>query len=235
VPKSFLATTVGIPGLTKPDVLTLTSAKSSPPHRMLLEAPYNQEQNCERRGNDVTPPHPASPGDSTSMFHSSCKQTNRTEPANTPFIESTSQPRSSLSNPAPSSGHTSAFSQTTFDSNVFEGPSSSSTAQGQYQMMMFDTAQGAIQVPVDMQAASRVADKKRKQNADASHRFRQRRKEKEQETREKFDILEALIRERTEERDHYRQERDYFRNVALSNRVPTQPRPLSPRRRCHAW
>ena len=180
MPKSFLATTVGVPRLTKPDVPTLTSAKSSPLHRTLLEAPYHQKPNCERHGNDATPPHPASPGDSTSMYHSSCKQTNRTEPANTPFIESTGQPRLSLSNPFPSSGHTSALSQTTFDSNVFEGRSLSSTAQGQYQMMMFDTAQGAIQVPLDVQATSRVADKKRKQNANASHKFRQRRKEKEE-------------------------------------------------------
>jgi len=232
VPKSSLATTVGIPGLTKPDVPILTLAKSSPPHHMLLEAPYYREQNCERRGNDATPPHPASLGDSTSIYHSSCKQTNRTEPAHTPFIEFTGQPQSSLSNPFPSSGHASVFSQTTFDPNVFEVPSSSSTAQSQYRMMMLDTAQGPIQVPVDVQASSRVAKEKRKRNATASHKFRQRRKEREQEVSGHISRLEAHIRMMAEEVDYYRQERDYFRNVALSNCIPIQPRPLSPRRRC---
>jgi len=89
---------VGIPGLTKPDIPTLTSAKSSPPHHIGLEAPYQQEQNFESQGIDATPPQPAFPGDSISTYHSSRQQTNRTEPAYIPFMEFTGQPRSSLSN-----------------------------------------------------------------------------------------------------------------------------------------
>ena len=230
VPQSFSATTVVMSGLTKPDVPTLTSAKRSPPHHMGLEAPYHQGQNFKRHDIDATPPQPAPPDDSTP------KQTNRTEPVYGPFMEFTDQPRSSLFNPIPSSGHGSAYLQTSFDSNIFEGPSSSSTAQSQHhQIMMLDTAQGAIQIPVDMQAASQAADEKRKRNATASHNFRQRRKLREQKARENIDRLEAKIREIAEERDYYRKERDYFQNVAFYSHIPIESRPLSPKRRRHGW
>ena len=235
VPMSFPATTAVIPGLRRPHVPSLTSAKGFPPQHMNLEAPYHQEQDSRRHDIDATPPQPAFPDDSTSTYHSSPKQTNRTEPVHAPSMGFAGQPQSSLSNPILSSGHESAFLQASFDSNVFEGPSSSSTSQSQYQIMKFDTTQGAIQVLVDKQAASKVADEKRKRNATASHNFRQRRKEKERETRENIDRLEAHIREVIEERDHYRRERDYFQNVALYNRIPIEPRPLSPRRRHYAW
>ena len=70
--------------------------------------------------------------------------------------------------------------------------------------MKFDTAQSAIQVLIDKQTASKVADEKRKRNARASYTFRQRRKEKEQETKDNTDRLKAQIREVTVERDYYR-------------------------------
>ncbi len=223
VPKSLSAATVAVPGLTKPEIPTLTSAICSPPHHMGLEAPDNEEQNFRRHDIDATLPQPASSDDTTSSYHLSHKLTNRTK-----------QPQSSLSNSIPSSAHASAFLRTSFDS--------SSTAQSQYQIMMLDTAQGAIQVPVDVQAASKVADEKRKRNATASHNFRQRRKEKERETRESTDRLKAQIRkiaeerdDYREERDHYRNERDYFQNVAFYNHIPIESRPLSPRRRRHGW
>ncbi|KAL8778681.1 MAG: hypothetical protein Q9213_007295 [Squamulea squamosa] len=111
------------------------------------------------------------------------------------------------------------------------GPVSSSTAQSPYQMMTLDTDQGPIQVPVDVQAASKVADEKRKRNATASHRFRQRRKEKERETSQNIEKLESQIGQLAAEKDFYRQERDYFRS--LVSRSPGQAhltaRPPSPR------
>lgn len=99
----------------------------------------------------------------------------------------------------------------------FDGPPGSSTGGGSYQMMTLDTENGPIQVPVDVQAASKVADEKRKRNATASHRFRQRRKEKERETSQNIAKLEQQIREMEEEREHYRRERDYFREMATRN------------------
>ncbi len=115
---------------------------------------------------------------------------------------------------------------------AFEVPTSKTAAQSQYQMMALETEH--IQVPINVQAASKVADEHRKRNATASHRFRQRRKEKERETSEKIAKLEAQVRETAEERDHYLKERDHFRDVALRHRLPIAPRPPSPRRRWHA-
>ncbi|KAL8995180.1 MAG: hypothetical protein Q9169_005039 [Polycauliona sp. 2 TL-2023] len=112
------------------------------------------------------------------------------------------------------------------------GPvSSSSAAQSPYQMMTLDTDQGPIQVPVDVQAASKVADEKRKRNATASHRFRQRRKEKERETSQNIDKLESQIGQLAAEKDFYRQERDYFRSLVSRNpgQAHLTARPPSPR------
>lgn len=113
-------------------------------------------------------------------------------------------------------------------------PSAMSWAQGsQQQMLTLDTGQGPIQVPVDVQAASRMADDKRKRNAGASARFRQRRKEKEREASQTIGRLEQQIRDLTEEREFYRHERDHFRQIVigLPGHAPPQPRPMSPARR----
>ncbi|KAL8857932.1 MAG: hypothetical protein Q9178_005551 [Gyalolechia marmorata] len=111
------------------------------------------------------------------------------------------------------------------------GPVSSTTAQSPYQMMTLDTDQGPIQVPVDVQAASKVADEKRKRNATASHRFRQRRKEKERETSQNIEKLESQIGQLAAEKEFYRQERDYFRSLVSRNasQAHLTARPPSPR------
>ena len=100
-----------------------------------------------------------------------------------------------------------------------------------YHLMTLNTEQGPIQVPVDVQAASKVADEKRKRNATASHRFRQRRKEKERETSQNIAKLEHQVRELAEEKEFYRMERDFFRSVAKNHpgQPPIGPRPTSPR------
>ena len=82
-------------------------------------------------------------------------------------------------------------------------------------------------MPLDIQAASKVADENGKRNAIASHRFRERRKEKDQ-------GLEAQLREMTEEKEYYRRERDFLQDVVLRYRIPIPPRPLPPRRKRHA-
>ena len=105
--------------------------------------------------------------------------------------------------------------------------------QATYQLFTLDTPRGPIQVPVDVQAASKVADEKRKRNAGASARFRQRRKEKERESSQTIANLESKIRSLDEEKEYYRMERDYFRGVVYS--TPGQqhipPRVPSPRHR----
>lgn len=168
---------------------------------------------------------PASQSNSPSTTYSSYSRFSNTPPALHATV-ATTQPSSffhqTYNDPNPGSNGTRPKGS--------YGSLSSSAAQNGYQLMTLDTEQGPIQVPIDVQAASKVADEKRKRNATASHRFRQRRKEKERETSNNIAKLEHQIREIAEEREFYRMERDYFRTVACNK--PGQPyitRPPSPR------
>lgn len=102
--------------------------------------------------------------------------------------------------------------------------------QPAYQMTL-ETDQGPMVVPVelDLQQASKTADEKRKRNAGASARFRQRRKEKEKEASHTIASLQQDLRELREERDFYRNERNFIREFA-TRQVGLQlpPRPPSP-------
>lgn len=156
-------------------------------------------------------------------------------PPPAPFqLTSTRKPESHFSTPFTSTGPTSTMPQPAFNIEAFDASTSEIWGQSQCQMMVLETEQGPVQVPIDVQAASKVTDEKRKRNANASHRFRQRRKEKEQETSNKISNLEAQAREITEEKLYYQQERDFLQDIVLRNRIPLPPRPLSPRRRRHA-
>jgi hypothetical protein len=122
----------------------------------------------------------------------------------------------------------------------FRGPQSGGQNPN-IRMMPVPTEHGHVYVPVDVQAASKVADEKRARNAGASARFRQRRKEKEREANSNIQKLEAQSRELerrvralTEERDFYRDQRDRFREVVYrtpSIRELALQSPLSPRLR----
>ena len=93
-----------------------------------------------------------------------------------------------------------------------------STGQTSYQLMTISSGQGPVQVPVEVQAASRMADEKRKRNAGASARFRARRKEKEREASTRIQALETQIREAAVELDWYRKERDEL--VSIMRTLP---------------
>lgn len=112
-------------------------------------------------------------------------------------------------------------------------PISSSGGQNVYQMMTIETTSGAVSLPVDVQAASRVADEKRRRNAGASARFRQRRKEKEREASTTISRLEQQVKELGEDADFYRRERDFLAGILAH--VPGGERhlsrPTSPRHR----
>ena len=226
-----------------PDIATATSlplenygaplppARSPPGRRNSQDSThYSHMQNLLDRkvGMPAGPQSVASQGDSPSTQYSSYSQVSHTPPPAPP--PSTGQPQSFFTAPFAAPGPASSMAQMGFDA------ASCSTAGGStYQMMTLDTEQGPIQVPVDVQAASKVADEKRKRNATASHRFRQRRKEKERENSQNIAKLEDQIRQMEEEREHYRRERDYFREVAVRQPGQTHvvPRPLSPRQRRH--
>ena len=69
--------------------------------------------------------------------------------------------------------------QTMYDWRPVAMPMPRRDSRHQLQLMTLDTQQGPIQVPVDVTAASKVADEKRKRRATVAHRFRQRRVKKE--------------------------------------------------------
>ena len=218
----------------------LMSARTYPPPLQRSTSPRHHEglgpfqpwQSFERVGGNE-PPHPAMPHHSESSFP--YQQAPPADQGVPPPTAPTGQPQSFFSHPFHASGPASTMSQPGLPrAKGFEIPPSSTTAQSQYQIMTLETEQGPIQVPVDVQAASKVADEKRKRNATASHRFRQRRKEKERETSENISKLEAQIRDSTEEKEHYQKERDFFQDLILRHRIPLPPRPPSPRRRRYA-
>ena len=148
-------------------VHSLPSARSSPYRQVNQGASYSRAQNP--RAVNPEPPQSASRRDNPSTQYSSNSQGQLSHHPQYPPV--------SLSNPSP--GPSSTLPQMPPGTEVFKLPTSSTAAQSQYQTMMLETAQGPIQIPVDLQAASKVQDEKRKRNATASHRFRQRRKKKE--------------------------------------------------------
>lgn len=69
------------------------------------------------------------------------------------------------------------------------------SGQSNIKLMTIKSQQGhSVHIPVDVQAASKVADAKRRRNAGASARFRARRKEKERETSIKISLVEQQLR-----------------------------------------
>lgn len=107
------------------------------------------------------------------------------------------------------------------------------TGQSSIQLMTYETDRGPVQLPVDVQAGSRMADEKRKRNAGASARFRARRKEKEKEASSTIAKLEQQLRELAEDGDFYKRERDYFAGIVYNTPGGDRhfPRPPSPRLR----
>lgn len=176
---------------------------------------------------------PPSQSASPSTSYSSYSQAGQTPPGQQHGLVATQPPQVSFRIPSynPPS-HGTGAPQSSVSLGLSMPPSVTAMAPGQQQMLTLDTEHGPIQVPLDVQAASKVADVKRKKNAGASARFRQRRKEKERQASHTIAKLEQQIRDANEERDFYRQERDYFRQIVMA--MPGQAphvRPLSPARR----
>lgn len=108
------------------------------------------------------------------------------------------------------------------------------SGQSSIQFMTIKSQQGHnVQIPVDVQAASKVADEKRRRNAGASARFRARRKEKEREASMSISRLEQQLRNAIEDAEFYRKERDHFRSICLQQTILERSpvRPTSPRLR----
>jgi hypothetical protein len=103
------------------------------------------------------------------------------------------------------------------------------SGQSSTQLMTIKSQQGHnVQIPVDVQADSKVADEKRRRNAGASTRFRARRKEKEREASMSISRLEQQLQNAEQDARFYREERDRYRELYLQQR-PDIPGELSPR------
>jgi len=146
--------------------------------------------------------------------------------SNSPTTSHSSYGQPNLDHLSPKSRHVALTQQHMLTPDSPFAPPRGSYNAGQYQMMTLETEHGLIQVPVDVQAASKMADEKRKRNAGASARFRQRRKEKEREASKTIAKLEAQIRDASEEKEQYRKERDYFRSIVYSGPIQIAPPPL---------
>ena len=189
----------------------------------------------DRRGAMGVPSATSSQCDSPGTSYSSYSQMSRASPSSQPFNVPTTQPVPSAhySSLATTRAVPSERHPISLTSELSYGSVSSAVGHSTYQLMAFDTDQGPIQVPVDVQAASKMADEKRKRNAGASQRFRQRRKDKERESSTTISKLETQLREMSEEREYYRVERDYFRGIVYNSPAQAQvvPRLPSPRQR----
>lgn len=119
--------------------------------------------------------------------------------------------------------------QTDRSSMISMAPSSQSSIQ----LMTIKSQRGQVQIPVDVQAASKVADEKRRRNAGASARFRARRKEKEREASMSISRLEQQLRDAIEDAEYYRRERDFFKTLVFQQPHAERQygRPPSPRLR----
>ncbi len=140
-------------------------------------------------------------------------------PSALPQDASTNEPRSFFSAPF-------AFGEKGSHAPILGAP-----GQCQYQLMKMETEQGPIQVSVDVQTGSEAAKEKRSRNAVASHKFRRRRKAKDKETSNTISNLEAQIREMTEKKEYYQQERDFLQGIVQQSGIPIPPRAPSPRQR----
>jgi hypothetical protein len=168
---------------------------------------------------------------SPSASHTSQSQTEHTSPAFRYGAMPTSQQQfGSLRKqpPGPTVGHPA-------DPGLRGHPESYQAGQPAYQIML-ETDQGPMVVPVelDLQQASKMADEKKKRNAEASARFRARRREKEKEASQTISALQQELQELREERDFYRNERNYIRDFATRHvGVQLPPRQPSPQvQRC---
>ena len=188
----------------------------------------------DRRPGDMMSQGPPSQSNSPATSYSSYSHPSHPSPAPQYTTPTTQGPKSLYySSHGATGGRASVGPHITLGSDSSYGPVTSAVGQSTYQLMTLDTDQGPIQVPVDVQAASKMADEKRKRNAGASARFRQRRKEKEREASTTITKLETQIRDLSEERDYYRAERDYFRGIIYSTSAQAlvAPRVPSPRLR----
>lgn len=193
----------GVPPLPTPPARLQTAGYGFP-------TPAAQNDASRRASTGTNRPRNLSSSASPSTSYSSYSQAGQTSPAGryAPTASAALLPSYSGSLDGAQSQQRKVSDSAASDSQRQMGiPISSSGGQNVYQMMTLETTSGTVQLPVDVQAASRVADEKRRRNAGASARFRQRRKEKEREASTSIARLEQQVKELGEEVDFYRNER----------------------------
>ena len=195
--------------------------------------PAPQMEAARRASTGTNRPRNLSSSASPSTSYSSYSQAGQTSPVG-PYAATPSMPllsQYSTSIEAPHEQRTASDPAVSDAQRQMGIPISSAGGQNVYQMMTLETTSGTVQLPVDVQAASRVADEKRRRNAGASARFRQRRKEKEKEASTSIARLEQQVKELGEDAEFYRNERATL--ISILRGVPGMEqhlqRPSSPR------
>lgn len=228
----FLSPSTRMPGpeqnlpTEQPQPVLSAAGRQSYPGQQPVPTPPLHPLRVRRGSGQVAPSASASPATSYSGYSMDFPQITSGEAppistSGTPF--STEVSRSGTSRP-----------QGTFESSrSFGNIPVASTGHNTYEMITLETGQGHVQIPVDVQAASRVADEKRRRNAGASARFRARRKQKEQEANQTIDRLNRQLRYAHDDAAFYRSERDFFAQLVYRSNGGQQhfPRPQSPRHR----
>lgn len=217
------------PPLPTPPAAQRSSYNFPPPPPSIPTPPIQQSHSRRTSGGVSQPPQPQSASASPRGMYS-YGPAGQHSPAGS--LREIGRPSPVPFQPAPSSAPAPPqFSSQEPDRSY--GIPVASTGQSNYQLLTLETNQGHVQIPVDVQAASKMADEKRKRNAGASARFRARRKEKEREASSTIARLEQQVREANEDIEYYKRERDYFAQLVYQAPGGDRhfPRPPSPRSR----
>jgi hypothetical protein len=215
--------------------------KSSEIPQMPLPTPVGRPPNPYPSSAEPAPGQPRRPSGGRNPFAASAVQTQGESPSTSHSSYSHFSQSSPILRYGASSQNASSLQPGPTRQTVSLPPGQQSAAglsEGQYDMskgsygISIPTEGGQMLLPVelDVEQASKTANEKRKRNAGASARFRQRRKEKEREASHTISNLERNLRGLEEERNHYRCERDFFRDLYARQVGPGQvpQRPPTP-------
>ncbi|TID13435.1 hypothetical protein E2P81_ATG11658 [Venturia nashicola] len=136
-------------------------------------------------------------------------------PHNYRAVSGPTPPGSYQPSPSPVHGPSSNVPPVHLDGDQQQAYSAMISSGQNYQVLTIDTTRGHMQMPVEVQTASRMSDEKRKKNAGASARFRQRRKEKEKDASIRISNLEQELAWAQEDSRFYKQERDVISDLVL--------------------
>ena len=187
----------------------------------LLPSEISKAPNTLRAAHPSPAPRSSSHVQSQSVQSGHPASRNSSASSALPQLASTSEPQSHVSAPFTTMGPPPTLPQAASDKRAFDVTRPEVSHQSQYSTS--DPEQIHTPASLDLQAASKVAEVKRK-SVLYSRQWRQKREEKRQEDSDKVLELEAQLREITEEKERYQRERDLWQGEVLKRGIPIPPR-----------